>query len=136
MNWKGKSAVCPSCNEIHNNISVKECNDDMIALVQPGIIKGKDYVLPTSDALPKKAKLLELEEQMLEELNMDLPSSALPRWSGIVNPALYGIDTHSDFINIRQRLMLLLLIKSLRSEYIHLINEYGENIAQFVTANL
>src|SRR5690625_567833 len=135
-NWKGKSAVCPSCNEIHNNISVKDCNDEMIALVQPGIIKGKDYLLPTSDALTKKAKLLELEEQILEELNMDLPSSALPRWSGIVNPALYGNDTHSDFINIRQRLMLLLLIKSLRSEYIHLINEYGENIAQFVTANL
>lgn len=135
-NWKGKSIICPSCNEKHDNISIQDCNDEMVAMVKPGAIKGKDYLLPSTEAIPSKRDLLELEEKLLYELKMELPSSTLPKWSGIVNPALYGIETHADFINHRQRLMLLLLIKSLRDEYIYLNSEHGENIANFVIAQL
>jgi putative DNA methylase len=65
-----------------------------------------------------------------------LPGSRLPRWSGIVNAALYGMETHSDFLNRRQRLVLLELIGAMTEERARLQEKHSAEIARYVIATL
>ena len=72
---------------------------------------------------------------MLEKLGISLPTSELPVWSGIVNPALYGIKTHADFLNKRQRLVLLYLIDELATHYAEMAKK-DSDMAKFVIGAL
>ena len=62
---------------------------------------------------------------------LSFPKVELPVWSGIVNPALYGIKTHADFLNRRQRMLLVYLIKELIEEY-NRLSANDEIMAKFV----
>ena len=72
---------------------------------------------------------------MLKKLDISLPTSELPVWSGIVNPALYGITTHADFLNKRQRLVLLYLIDELATHYTEIAKK-DSDMAKFVIGAL
>lgn len=136
-NWNGRTnnrVTCPCCGKVYENISIKKCNDELVALVKNG--KGKTFLSPIANALPSTELMAELEKQLLRDLNVELPKTKLPKWSGIVNPALYGIETHSDFMNRRQRLVLLLLIKGMREEYFRLKCTEGDETAKYAISIL
>ncbi|MBA2871034.1 putative DNA methylase [Anoxybacillus calidus] len=137
--WLGRTSsklACPNCGELYENISIKDCNDEIVALVRPAEGKGKEFIDVVEDAIPSLEYMTNFEKRLLGELNIILPDSKLPKWSGIVNPALYGIETHSDFVNLRQRIILLLLIKALRNEYENLKSLQNESTAKYVIALL
>lgn len=132
--WYKKNGIveCPRCKTKHSNIDIKKCKDEVIVLVNLGNKGGKQFQLATGKELPTLGKIERIERQVLRELKLHIPESKLPRWSGIVNPALYGVQTHSDFLNRRQRAVMLLLIKALLEEHNHLTLERGEQTARFV----
>mgnify|MGYP001426164670 CR=1 FL=1 len=108
--------VCPHCNTLQEKINVAQCEDTLLATINCEN-RGKTFNLASANAMPSISDINAEEERLLEELNISLPQSELPMWSGIVNPAIYGIKTHSDFFNRRQRILLLYLIKELVCEY-------------------
>jgi len=132
--WTGRSGLvkCPKCGAINSNIDIKFCDEKIIGLVKISNSRGKEFLNSTEKAIPNKDYMNNLESTILNELNIDLPKSKLPKWSGIVNPAIYGIETHSDFLNKRQRIVLLLLLKGLRDEYRRLKIEQDECTAKYV----
>lgn len=129
-------ATCPKCGHSHDDLSAKEAKDELIGLVKLAKPTGKEFKLSNDKARPSKDVISKIETAVLEDLNIDLPSSELPKWSGVVNPALYGIETHSDFLNPRQRVTLLLLIKAIRDEYYRLREENGEAQAKCIAGFL
>jgi putative DNA methylase len=132
--WIGKNgkAACPKCRQVHIGISIKTCRDELVACINNGERSGKTFSLPPQDAMPSATAIAEIESQILDRLGVILPSSIVPRWSGIVNPSLYGVETHSDFLNSRQRAVLLLLIACLRDEYDRLLNQQSPETAKAV----
>lgn len=136
--WVGRNgkARCPKCEHVEDGIEIGKCNDELVALVTSKSRNGKAFSAQTDGAIPSKSFMVAREQSLLAELDLALPNTELPRWSGIVNPALYGIRTHSDFIGQRQRLVLLCLIKSLRAEYEWLRTHASESVAQAVVAVL
>lgn len=137
--WCGNNGIvqCPKCNTKHTGIDIRQCQDEIVALVRPADEKGKEFLLATADdALPPLAEIQRMERFVLRELGVDLPKSQLPRWSGIVNPAIYGVETHADYFNRRQRVALLLLIKALRDEYARIKSEQDEGTARYVISLL
>ncbi len=118
--WKGRSltAVCPNCGQIHDHPDATSCEDVILANVYLNDTRGKHFSVAEGRAqLPSSEEMKKAERELLLSLDMELPESQLPKWSGIVNPALSGINTHSDFINQRQRLLLLYLLDELIVEY-------------------
>ena len=97
---------------------------------------GKEFFPFSDDAIINIEKIEEIEKSLLLELHEELPKSLLPKWSGIVNPAIYGIQTHSDFVNGRQRVVLLLLIKGLKDEIQRLNKEQNYNTSRYVISIL
>jgi len=139
--WCGKNGTvrCPRCSYCHCDIDIRKCRDELVAMVKAAgeLTRAGKYFLPaTSEAVPGEKYLEQMERDLLGEVGVDLPNSILPRWSGIVNPALYGIETHSDFLNRRQRLVLLLLVKALQKEWRYLKKQQGEIAARFIIATL
>ncbi|MBI9073889.1 MAG: DUF1156 domain-containing protein [Desulfatibacillum sp.] len=132
--WQKGKAVCPCCGEIQNKVDTNQCRDVLTALARQGNGHGKEFepALPQADPEPALTELM--ENDILENLGARLPQSRLPKWSGIVNPSLYGINTHSDFLNPRQRLVLLLLIQSLRKEYAHLEKTFSPKTARCIVS--
>jgi len=136
--WTGRNGTvtCPKCETKQDGIKANQCQDTLIALVSPAEKRGKTFVVANSDAMPSVGIIEELERDTLNSLQATLPTSALPAWSGIVNPAIYGIEVHADFLNPRQRTVLLLLIKALRDEYQLLIHAHDEHTSRYVIAVL
>lgn len=121
---------CPHCGALQEKVDVRKCEDVLLATIDSEK-SGKSFSLAPENAVPSLADINAAEERLLSELRVSLPESELPVWSGIVNPALYGIKTHADFLNRRQRLLLLYLIKGLFTEY-ELIRDKNEIMAKFV----
>lgn len=121
---------CPKCHALQEKIDIQKCEDVLLATIDSEK-SGKSFHLPPKDAVPSLNLIEKAEAQLLRELEIGLPNTELPVWSGIVNPALYGIKTHADFLNRRQRLVLLYLIKELIQEYRHLQLE-DKVMAKFV----
>lgn len=138
--WLGKNgkAKCPNCNYLIEKVNIKDTQDKLVAIIKATKGKGKDFLIVDEDAkiIPQLTELHRLEKEIIQELNCELPKSQLPKWSGIVNPAIYGVETYSDFMNDRQRLVLLMLIKSLLNEYEILKKDVSENTAKFVISSL
>lgn len=136
--WCGRSGTiqCPRCKEKREGVGVNDCEDALVALVRPAAKRGKEFLLASEKALPSLEEINRLESSTLEALAAVLPDSLLPEWSGIVNPAIYGIKTHADFLNRRQRVVLLLLIKALRDEYERLISKYDDSLSRYVIGTL
>ena len=121
---------CPYCHFQQKHISVKECQDTLLAIINSEK-NGKSFHIAPTNAVPSFEEIDEVERKILTEIDASLPNSELPIWSGIVNPAIYGIKTHADFLNRRQRLLLLYLIKELSNEYTNL-KQCDEIMAKFV----
>ena len=134
--WKMGRLVCPVCGNAQKQPDVFQCQDFLSALVRQGNGKGKAFENGSVQALADPGLLKSTEKSVLKDLGFDLPLTRLPKWSGIVNPSLYGINTHSDFLNPRQRLVLLLLIKSLAEEYQTLLSSESKKTAQCVLSLL
>lgn len=117
-NWVGRNgkAECPHCGVVFEKLSIKNARDRLLAVCLPAN-PGKEFRISVDTDLPPFQAIIEVEKEVLEQLNAALPKSQLPIWSGIVNPALYGFETHADFLNPRQRLVLLYLIQELVSEF-------------------
>lgn len=107
---------CPYCHELQEKVNIFDCKDSILAVINTER-SGKSFNLAPNNAVPDISLINEAEKNLLKELEIALPSTELPVWSGVVNPALYGIKTHADFLNRRQRLVLLYLIKELFVEY-------------------
>lgn len=136
--WQRGTGVlhCTSCGAVVDNVDVLRCEDVMTAFIKKRSGAGKDFLdADQLIAIPNDNAMSEEENKILEKLNISLPQSELPVWSGVVNPALYGIKTHADFLNKRQRLVLLYLIDELNSEYDKLVQK-DKNLARFVIGAL
>jgi putative DNA methylase len=136
--WIGKngSVECPRCKQVHHNISVQSAQGELVALAGAADGHGKEFIAAGESALPRAEAVRQAEENLIRELSVELPRTVLPKWSGIVNPALYGIETHSDFVNPRQRVVLLALIKALRDEYHRLKTIHPRPVADCVVGML
>lgn len=134
--WMSKNGhcQCPRCHAVISDINIQDCEEVLLAEVDAETT-GKTYRLAEPDAIPSDSEMEQAEAALLRELDVQLPSSELPVWTGIVNPAVYGIKTHADFLNRRQRLFLLYLIKELRTEYSVLCNRYPD-MAKFAIGSL
>lgn len=136
--WIGRNGTtkCPKCAFIEKRIDIKKCSDELVAMIRPTEGRGKEFILPSDDALPSQDVIDKIEADALKSLGIKLPKSELPMWSGIVNPALYGMRTHADFLNPRQRVALVLLIKCLHHEYERLIKNETVDIAKYIISLL
>lgn len=129
---KGMGIVhCPKCSNRNEKIDITECEDVLLATISTRDSSGKEFSTLIEGSLPNIKDIDKAEKQLLMESGIELPISELPLWSGIVNPAIYGIKTHSDFLNRRQRLLLLYLINELITEYNRLKLD-DEIMAKFV----
>lgn len=136
--WVRRKGVlkCPKCGKVVEDVDVLKCEDVMTAYIKNRKGSGKDYVdANQTNAIPELDKILEEEDAVLKHLQASLPDSELPVWSGVVNPALYGIKTHADFLNHRQRLFLLYLIDELSMQYDELAKD-NIDMAKFVIGAL
>lgn len=136
--WERYTGIlhCPKCGKLIEKVNVLDCEDVMVALIKNRACAGKDFVnIEENAAIPDEKKIKEEENRVLEKLNINLPTSELPVWSGVVNPALYGIKTHADFLNKRQRLVLLYLIDELATHYADMVKQ-DSNMAKFVIGAL
>lgn len=133
--WVKRGTVkCPKCGREHDAVRIKKCRDRCIAIVTTQG-KGKQFAV-RHDALPSTHTLNDLEAALLRRMGFRLPETRLPAWSGIVNPALYGMETHADIFNPRQRLVTLMLIEELLTEHETVRGLHGEETARFVTGAL
>ena len=133
---RGEVFSCPSCGKENPYPSVADCNDTVVALVLKRKPTGKIFVPHQKDAVPPRDVLDAFESEILNRQGLKLPSSELPKWSGIVNPAIYGMHTHADFLNRRQRAVLLSLIDILLSEFKEIDASSSESDAKFVIGAL
>lgn len=130
---------CPRCAREPGDIDIRACEDALLAIarVDPARPRGgKTFALPPADAVPAPAALARMEAALLAELGVSLPRAPLPRWSGIVNPALHGVATCADAFHPRQRIVLLALIKALRAEYQVLCDELGPRAGRWIVSTL
>lgn len=135
--WRSRSGHvrCPKCDfECRPNAS-RGCSDRHVATIELSN-PGKVFRKPTSYDLPSPEICAEIEELALRQLGAELPATELPQWSGIVNPAMYGIERHAQVFNPRQRSTLLALIAALRREHDRLRATDGPETALAVTALL
>lgn len=118
-NWTGKKGQtqCPKCGSVNEKANFKKCKDELIGIIKTKEKFGKEFLLANKTQQPEASKLAEIEKKILKELQIDIPTTELPKWSGIVNPAGYGMETHGDLFNQRQRVVMLYLIQALKQEY-------------------
>jgi putative DNA methylase len=135
--WTGRNGTvcCPNCGRQRKNISIKDCRDELGAIGDL-LKKGKAFHSPAGTAVPSAQYMEDREKKLLHALGLHLPQSRLPKWSGIVNPPLYGINTHADFLNSRQRLVLLELIGALNEEHACLRQKYSGSVVRYVISTL
>lgn len=136
--WERHTGIlhCPSCGSIIKDVDVLKCEDVMTAIIKKKEGSGKEFEdIDSSCAIPDVNLINNEELKTLDRIHSKLPDSELPVWSGVVNPALYGIKTHADFLNRRQRLVLLYLIEELLNQYDYL-SETDINMAKFVIGAL
>ncbi|WP_199248356.1 hypothetical protein [[Phormidium] sp. ETS-05] len=93
---------------------------------------GKQYVTYEGDKLAIQ-NLIAAELSLLEE---ELPEIELPKWSGIANPTLYGMTKHSSLFAPRQLLVLLRLLRGLRTVYHQICTRVNSDAARAVIACL
>ena len=136
--WSGRNAtaICPKCQHANSGIQVGAARDELVATISRAERCGKTFARPVTVLVPELEQIRAFEAAALKDVGAELPCSQLPRWSGIVNPALYGIETHADFLNPRQRAVLVGLIRLLWQEYQQLAITESEGIAKSVISLL
>lgn len=136
--WEKYTGVlkCPICKETIAPVDILKCEDVMTAYIKTRPGAGKEFMNADQvSAIPSCQEIDAEEDAVLKKIGTTLPQSELPVWSGVVNPALYGVRTHADFLNRRQRLVLLYLIDELIEQYDMLKNQDAD-MARFVIGAL
>ncbi|ACY17456.1 DUF1156 domain-containing protein [Haliangium ochraceum] len=133
--WRGRRGRvrCPACAGEFARPQMASCRELCVATAAPER-GGKRFRLATSADLPAGEALASASAALLAELESALPATPLPVWSGIVNPALYGMRTYGDIVNPRQRVALLALLVELGRAYDELRASRGEAAARAVVA--
>lgn len=128
-------ARCPFCGRILEKDDLRMRNGTFSYIPAARCVvgrEGKFYAPYRGEDLP----LSTLIEQELSAIGGVLPSTELPRWSGITNPTVYGIVKHRDLFSPRQLFVLLALIRNLRVLYQEIAAEDGLETARSVVACL
>lgn len=137
--WTGRSGSinCPKCDHNIAQPSIKDCTDEIVAVVTKGAA-GKSYssVNSNGDHICSPDILREYIEARLGELGQELPKSVLPKWSGIANPSIYGMDTHADILNARQSAVCLTVLSELKQLQETVARTDGVDMANFLVGNL
>ncbi len=136
-NWSKRShkVKCPHCKYEFSGISIKKAKEILTVEVVKGK-KGKEFYIADQLSGSLIQDIRRFEKSLLKDLDTNLPHSTLPKWSGIVNPALYGVETHADIFNLRQRVSCLALLKALKDEYVYIFNKEGESTAKYTISVL
>ena len=136
-NWAGRNGTlrCPHCGEL-NKLSLTNAEDTVCTLITAGERSGKVFTSPPEGAVPSKKELESFQQKALLRLKEKLPATLVPKWSGIINPSVYGMETHADHFNARQRCVMLALIESLGTVYHELEDKHGYEVARFITCAL
>lgn len=98
--------------------------------------KGKFYITRDEldlDKFPDNDRIDESIKSVEEEIG-HVPQFELKKWSGIVNPTVYGFETADKLFNKRQLLVLLTVIKYIRKAHVLMIERgYSGDKADSVT---
>ncbi|MCY3410937.1 MAG: DUF1156 domain-containing protein [Candidatus Heimdallarchaeota archaeon] len=121
-----KTKQCPKCKTTIDTFNINTLDDVILIEVMAG--KVKSYRKSRYQTPDLKLN----EDRLLQELGICYEDiDQIPQWSGITNPSLYGMEKYYQVLNQRQRVMVLLLIKSLKEEY-HLLQNSDKQLAKTV----
>ncbi len=139
--WQGRAVICPFCGA---SLMGKELEaalrsygfDELTAYcLSPG--RGKSFAIADGVRLvPDIEALMESVKQDLASLGSPLPTARLPRWSGITNPTLYGLDDISNLFGLRQLAVLVKCARLINDEYQCLLKSHDNETARAVVAFL
>lgn len=110
-NWRDKrgTVCCPNCGT-RQRARIGRSSDKCCALIQSQRTQTKKYHCATAfgrTPAPADRTLLRYSRNLQEALNLSLPEAELRRWSGVINPAIYGMRRYSDLFNRRQTCVFL-----------------------------
>lgn len=134
-NWKKNNSICPLCNH-ENNIDFKETKDVLTIGIRIKDTFGKEFSKNDGKLLPASDLLNARIQSFVEKYNLVLPSSLIEKWSGIVNPAIYGMESHLDIFNLRQKAVIIILIGLILDEYELITSEQTQEVAKYVISIL
>jgi putative DNA methylase len=143
--WKTATGiVCPFCLMDYKRIGLQELTkktlrEQLLVVCYAGNVgRYKTFAVPDTldNFYPTSLELDDAIAAELKNIGEPLPKTQLPVWSGIVNPPLYGISTHTQMFNQRQLLVLLKIIRGLRETYHRVLTEFSPNVALATVALL
>ena len=134
-NWRKNTSLCPFCNNT-NDVNFKNLEDKLIVGIKVKDSFGKEFKVNKGEFLPSVELLKEKIHSYIQEYNLRLPTSLIEKWSGIVNPGIYGMESHADIFNDRQKLIIIILICLLLDEYKELEQTTTPEIAIYIISLL
>lgn len=134
--WLARHKVrCPNCGT-KMKISFDKAKEKLVILVKKKEKTGKDFITASTTSIPNQEELNNKILEIIKHLDITLPDSTIPNWSGIVNPGTYGMKTHKEIFNQRQQIVMLLLIEELRKEFKLVSSLVNETEAKIVVGVL
>lgn len=124
--WQKRFVTCPGCShKVHRKelsaLAPEHFTDVLIArCTSDGRYSGtpKRYHHPEEVPFWPGDHLLQKELQAdLDKIGASLPEAELPRWSGVTNPALYGLARHVDLLSLRQQATLVRLARLIHEHF-------------------
>lgn len=141
--WDGQQIACPFCGHRIERDQMQaameaKTRDRLMATVTsrgrraPGRKRFHDAQEPVD--LPDAGLLQAAIIRDLNAMDESLPTARLPRWSGVTNPALYGMAPHVELFNLRQRAVLVRCCRLLRDHHRRWVEAMGPSRAAAVAA--
>lgn len=134
-NWKKNFAICPFCSS-ENLIDFKDVKDILTVGISTKDSYGKQFTKNNGNFFPSDTVLEEKTQSYIQKYNLKLPASLIEKWSGIVNPGIYGMETHGDIFNKRQKAVIIILIGLLLEEYQIIVSEQSPEVAKYILSLL
>lgn len=138
--WRGSRLTCPFCEERiarESLVSALASTGRMEPVAAVYVSAGGKKYRPAGGADDQQVETLEGEiGRDLLTLGQPLPAIRIPAWSGIANPALYGLSSVHDLFSPRQLAVIVRLARLLREEHEEARTVLGEEQAEAVTAFL
>ena len=97
---------------------------------------GKEFIKNAGDFIPETESLTKRINQIVEKFDLSLPSSRIEKWSGIVNPGIYGMETHQEIFNQRQKLVMVTLLSIMVDEFQLIASETTTETALYIISLL
>ncbi|TXD33580.1 DUF1156 domain-containing protein [Lujinxingia vulgaris] len=141
--WAGRRVVCPFCEATLEREALVEAmaqtgREALGAMVRSTgrSERGHKSYARDEGALPDEAVLDAALADDLAALAGALPGAELPQWSGVTNPALYGLAKHVDLFSKRQLAVLVRLCRLLGEHYGRWESSHGSEKARALAAFL